>query len=158
MRDIVKYRGRRKDTGEWVKGYYWKKPIVFLNNSIAWSHYIYAIDESVYPPNTHNYLVIPETVGEYTGLNDKNGVEIYGSIPINGKMSEGGDKMCFKADKSSPSGGHYCGTMGFHPENTKVVEWDEGRFMLGSFDLRTELKMYEVIGSIHDEGKPCEEI
>jgi len=71
MRDIVKYRGRRKDTGEWVKGYYWKEPIVFPNNSIAWSHYIYAIDESVYPPNAHNYLVIPETVGEYTGLKDK---------------------------------------------------------------------------------------
>ena len=91
MRDIVKYRGRRKDTGEWVKGYYWKEPIVFPNNSIAWSHYIYAIDESVYPPNAHNYLVIPETVGEYTGIKDDygRGQKIY----ENNKVSRGGDMI-----------------------------------------------------------------
>jgi len=82
--------------------------------------------------------VDPATICRATGLKDKNGKEIYD-----------GDIMNFKADKSSPSGGRYCGTVGFHPENAKVVEWDEGRFILGSRDLLTELKMYEVIGNKH---------
>ena len=35
--------------------------------------------------------IIPETVGMSTGLKDKNGREIFGSIPIDGKRSKGGD-------------------------------------------------------------------
>ena len=90
--------------------------------------------------------VLPDSVGQSTGLKDKNEKEIYGSIPINGKMSKGGDVMNFKSDKSSPSGGYYAGTVGFHPENAKVVEWDEDRWVVGSFRLSTQLQMFEVVG------------
>ncbi len=61
-----------------------------------------------------------------------------------------GDIMNFKADKGAPSGGYYAGTCGFHPENARVVEWDKDQWLVGGFRLSTQLRMYEVIGNIHE--------
>jgi hypothetical protein len=61
MREI-KFRGKRIDNGEWVQGY-------FL--VAAGMPFISAFGER------SPILVIPETVGQYTGLKDKNGNEIY---------------------------------------------------------------------------------
>ena len=61
MREI-KFRGKRVDNGEWVYGYY-------MNRKGNQSHFI--LNEK------GNFRVHPETVGQYTGLKDKNGVEIY---------------------------------------------------------------------------------
>lgn len=85
---------------------------------------------------------IPEkhVVMQFADNLDKNGKEIWE-----------GDIMNFKTDKSSPSGGHYAGTCGFHPENARVVEWDDGRWMVGGFRLSTQLRMYEVIGNIYED-------
>lgn len=65
MRDI-KFRGKRIDNGEWVYGYYWK-------SMIKDSQYIIIGNIS----DMQLYPVIPETVGQFTGLTDKNDVEIY---------------------------------------------------------------------------------
>ena len=70
MREII-FRGKRKDNGEWVEGYY-----VCLNGK---EHRIYSdyaeTDCGDYYPDC--YSVIPETVGAYTGLTDKNGKKIF---------------------------------------------------------------------------------
>lgn len=55
------YRGLRVDNGEWVKGWYLYRNCV--NND---THYI-AIRAGLY------HRVIPASVGQYTGLKDRNG-------------------------------------------------------------------------------------
>ena len=64
MMEIL-FRGKRIDNGEWVEGQLW-------------------INKSAYRETVHIVLkygemleVIPETVGQYTGLDDKNGVKIF---------------------------------------------------------------------------------
>lgn len=70
MRDII-FRGKRNDTGEWVEGYY-----VCLGGTY---HYILT-GKLVISHGTvlfKKYIVIPETVGQYTGLTDINGKKIF---------------------------------------------------------------------------------
>ena len=67
MREIL-YRGKRKDNGEWVYGYYCRCGWTGMEKDVIIPSYasaLYGID------------VIPETVGQYTGLTDKNGTKIF---------------------------------------------------------------------------------
>lgn len=62
MREIL-FRGKRKDCNEWEIGDYSK----YHHSYGIISHYI----------NGFEYEVYPETVGQYTGINDKNGNRVF---------------------------------------------------------------------------------
>lgn len=74
MREIL-FRGKRVDNGEWVYGY-------MLMSEWNDSVYIVTQDECNYNAGGSYFdgcieKVIPETVGQYTGLTDKNGTKIF---------------------------------------------------------------------------------
>lgn len=57
----IKFRGKRIDNGEWVRG-----------GVVTWGQRRYIVTISM-----QEYEVDPTTVGQYTGIEDKNSKEIY---------------------------------------------------------------------------------
>ena len=125
------FRGKRKDNGEWVEGYY-----VCLNGD---RHFIYTgyaeTDCGTYYPDCHE--VIPETVGQCTGLKDKNSKWIFEDDVVRTK--------------------YYGKIIG----NKNVADYDIFKVVYAYAMFRAENKnrtfnlidgaRYEIIGNIHDD-------
>ena len=69
MREIL-FRGKRIDNGEWIFGYYFQKKNPLSEDGLPVTHCISDI-------TPFGAEVDPETVGQYTGLEDKNGRKIF---------------------------------------------------------------------------------
>src|SRR5699024_7155546 len=74
MREIL-FRGKRVENGEWVYGYYAKYRNIVSEDYTAILQFDKEDGGVVYSDGVT--AVIPETVGQYTGLTDKNGKKIF---------------------------------------------------------------------------------
>ena len=73
----IEFRGKEIDTGGWVFGYYVKK-LMPLNNLNGICHYIYGeVEDADGKFHNDSWEVIPETVGQYTGLRDVDNRKVY---------------------------------------------------------------------------------
>lgn len=122
-REIL-FRGKRIDNGEWVQGYFckwpcvsWKElscvivPVIGLENGIA-----------------EQVIVDPTTIGQFTGLTDKNGIRVWE-----------GDIMALNVSRKF------------------VVCYDEGMFyMNGTAIPIRHCDSLTVIGNIHDNPELME--
>lgn len=126
MREI-KFRGREKESNKWVFGYarHWKC--------------CYGDEWHIQGKNDNVHVVIPETVGQYTGKKDVNKKEIFED-----------DVVLFCDSRAH--------------ERIGVIKWHEkaccwiidcgeaGRVMLANYAYEIMLAYYacEIIGNVHD--------
>ena len=78
MREYL-FHGKSKETGEWVEGYYaCESNHACFQSELKHKHYIFRdefMDWNL--GGLASYEVIPESVGQYTGMKDKNGRKIF---------------------------------------------------------------------------------
>ena len=123
IRTII-FRGKRIDNGEWAEGYFFQ----------SWDRLFLLWGMTGDNPNMVE--VIPETVGQFTGLCDKNGKKIF----------EGDIVKCLSLE------------YGYVNKEVYYSE-DKAKFVLHSCGTDYEFDEYinvEVVGDIHDDAELLE--
>lgn len=143
MRDIL-FRGKRKDNGEWTEGCY-AKVADWLDE-----RYVDLIFESEAMQFPHSEIagcneVESETVGQYTGLIDKNGKQIFEGDVVRTKYG----RLCIVVWFSTRAYSGWDLTVVNHYDNVRYTKPPTDHDMWDSNNL-------EVIGNIHDNPEYLE--
>ena len=130
MNREIKFSGKRVDNGQWVYGF-----VVINKDGTAW------IKSTDYNVNNNRidvipYQVLPETVGQYTGLKDKDGNEIYEGDVIGG-YPHGSVYVQYNSD------------WGCFESRNIDAELNELNGLFAN-DLKDCFNEWSVIGNIHD--------
>ena len=139
MRDIL-FRSKRVDNGEWVEGYYYESKIsgcFILSPKIK--------DGVVIKDSFEVTKVIPETVGEYTGLTDKNGEKIFEGDIISAITLDTGNEqravVCFGNFMDENNGDEYIGFF---------IDFDGIKTTAAQLAMEECKNRIEIIGNIYD--------
>lgn len=128
MREIL-FRGKRVDNNEWVYG--------FLSKSRGNNHFLSLCIDHEENGVMLSSIVEPETIGQYTGLSDKNGTRIFEGDIVRYR----GEEHVVVFETRGETG--YFGIKIDHIET-----W--------GFCLSVPAKLMEVIGNIHDNPELAE--
>ena len=124
MREIL-FRGKRLQGGEWVEGYFFKSDINKKERESRKATIIFTpdCDTFIMVPECHNsFMVVSDTVGQYTGMKDKNGKRVFE-----------GDILSLRTGRPH------------------VVRFEDGAFVLENTAIPVSFaNKFEVIGNIHD--------
>lgn len=128
MREIL-FRGKRVDNCGWVEGFY-----------------LYT-DENTHPViidmKCCSHIIIPETVGQYTGLTDRNGKKIFD-----------GDIVIFNRERNLPNTDKSPEVIIYHQWDCAFQRYPYGRCITkggaGKLIQPDMMSECEIIGNIHD--------
>ena len=137
MREIL-FRGKRVDNGEWVNGYFIKANHHWHEHGV---HEDWIAVDTIQNGGWCNvrgkYAVIPETVGQYTGLTDKNGNKIFEGDIIKLFLDDGIETGVIRYSETA------CRFMFY-----------ENNIMGYGFDNTC---IFEIIGNVHDNPELLKE-
>ena len=142
MREIL-FRGKRLQGVDWVEGYFFKSDINKRARESGKATLIFTpdCDTFITVPECHNsFMVISDTVGQYTGLKDKNGKRIFeGDVA---KVLQGKDKDIAYV-------GFENGAFMLYPKTGNIYERTLWSYWYNDWDV-------EVIGNITDNPELLE--
>ena len=142
MTKEILFIGKRVDNGEWVVGdlihrQIWKRSLTIIRVSDdGFDHY-------------EEYEVIPETVGQFTGLTDKNGNKIFEGDIISATALDTEEEqravVCFGNFIDENNDDEYIGFF---------IEFDSIKTTITQLSMEECKNRIEVIGNIYDNKEP----